>query len=68
VEYRIKVIPDSKKELVELMRDGRLSVAVDAPRTQGRALVAKYLGIASGRVSVVRGQNQSTKVLAIKGD
>lgn len=55
------------------MRDGRLSVAVNAPRKEGRAneracaLVAEYLGINVVRVSVVRGQNQSTKVLAVKG-
>ena len=65
-------MPDSKKELVELMRDGRLLVAVHAPRKEGRAneracaLVAEYLGIEGSRVSVVRGQNQSTKVLAVK--
>ncbi len=72
MEYRIKVITNSKKEGVVLQKDGRLEVSVDAPRKEGRAnqrateLVAEHLGVLADEVTVVRGQQQSTKVLHVK--
>lgn len=72
MEYRAKVIVASKNDGVTLLADGRLEVGVDAPRKEGRAnqrtceLVAAYLGVEVADVRVVRGQQQSTKVLHVK--
>lgn len=72
MEYRIKVIAGVKKEGVELLRDGRLAVSVNAPRKEGLAneralhLVATYLGTLPANVTLIKGHTQSTKVVSVK--
>lgn len=36
-DIRIKIIPNSRKEFIEESKDGRLVVAVKAPRSEGKA-------------------------------
>ena len=54
-------------------REGALLVRVAAPPVDGRAnaalceLIAKHLGIAAGRVSVVRGLTSRQKVVQVEG-
>jgi uncharacterized protein YggU (UPF0235/DUF167 family) len=72
VEYRIKVIANAKKEGVTLLRDGRLSVSVDALRKEGRAneracaLIAGYLHVPVAQVTLIKGHTQSTKVVRVR--
>ena len=72
MEYRIKVNVGVGEEGVALARDGRLIVSVRAPREEGtanaraRELVAEYFSIALKDVSIVRGQQRSSKVIRIK--
>jgi uncharacterized protein len=62
----------SKNELIG-MRGGVLQAKVTAPPVDGKAnealrkLVAKRLGVAPSRVSVVRGERSRDKVLRIEG-
>lgn len=73
MEYRVKVVANSKKESVTLLRDGRYELRVDAPRSEGRAneraceILAAQLGVTPEAVSVVRGHTQATKVLFVRG-
>ncbi len=55
------------------MRDGVLLARVSAPPVQGRAnralcrLVARRVGVAPSRVTVVRGESSREKLLRIEG-
>jgi uncharacterized protein (TIGR00251 family) len=72
MEYRIKVIANSKKEGVTELSDGRLEVRVDAPRKEGRAnervceIVADYLHVSADSVAITKGHDRSSKVIRIK--
>ena len=55
------------------MRDGVLQAKVTAPPVDGRAnkalckLIAKRVGVAPSRVSVVRGEKSREKVVRVEG-
>jgi uncharacterized protein len=55
------------------LRAGALVIRVTAPPTEGRAnaavrrLLAKRLGVAPGRVTVVRGETAREKVIEVEG-
>lgn len=71
MEYRVRVRAGVDKEGITLARDGRLVVSVRAPREEGKAnaraceLLAKYFSVHIEDVSVVRGQQQSSKVVRV---
>lgn len=71
MEYRIRVKPGEGKESVSLARDGRIIVSVRAPREEGRAnaraceLLAEYFMVPVNNVSVVRGHQQSSKIVRV---
>lgn len=62
----------SKDELIG-MRDGVLGAKVTAPPVDGRAnkalcrLIAKRVGVAPSRVSVIRGEKSREKVVRVEG-
>lgn len=62
----------SRDELIGL-RDGVLQVKVTAPPVDGKAnkalcrLIAKRVGVAPSRVSVVRGEKSREKVVRVEG-
>lgn len=62
----------SRNELLGL-RDGVLQAKVTAPPVEGRAnealckLIAKRVGVAPSRVSVVRGEKSRDKVVRVEG-
>lgn len=62
----------SRDELIG-MRDGVLQAKVTAPPVDGKAnralckLIAKRLGIAPSRVSVVRGEKSRDKLVRVEG-
>jgi uncharacterized protein len=69
----VRVQPRARKDEIGGERDGALIVRVTAPPVEGRAndavrkLLAKWLGIAPGRVSVVRGASGRDKLIEIDG-
>lgn len=70
IEVRLR--PRGRDELLE-MRGGVLQARVTAPPVDGRAnralckLIARRLGIAPSRVSVVRGEKSRDKLVQVKG-
>jgi uncharacterized protein len=69
----VRVQPRSSKNEIAGERDGVLIVRVTAPPVEGKAndavrrLLAKRLGVAPGRVSVVRGATGRDKIVEIDG-
>jgi uncharacterized protein (TIGR00251 family) len=63
----------SREGIVGLREDGVLVARVSAPPVDGRAnealcrLVARHLGVAPSRVSVVRGDKSRDKLLRVEG-
>jgi uncharacterized protein (TIGR00251 family) len=69
----VRVQPRARRDELAGERDGVLLVRVTAPPVEGRAndavrkLLAKRLGVAAGRVSVVRGASGRDKVVEVQG-
>ncbi len=69
----VRLRPGAKGDELLGMRDGVLQARVSAPPLDGKAnralcrLLAKRLGIAPSRVSVVRGQRSRDKVVRVEG-
>jgi uncharacterized protein len=69
----VRVQPRARRNELAGERDGVLLVRVTAPPVEGRAndavrkLLAKRLGVAAGRVSVVRGASGRDKVVEVRG-
>ena len=69
----VRVIARARVNEIAGEREGALLVRVAAPPVDGRAnaalceLIAKHLGIATGRVSVVRGLTSRHKVVQVEG-
>jgi uncharacterized protein (TIGR00251 family) len=69
----VRVQPRARRDEIAGERDGALLVRVTAPPVEGKAndalrkLLAKRLGIAPGRVSVVHGASGRKKVVEIEG-
>jgi uncharacterized protein (TIGR00251 family) len=69
----VRVQPRARRDELAGERAGTLLVRVTAPPVEGRAndavrkLLAKQLGIAAGRVSVVRGASSRDKMVEVEG-
>ena len=69
----MRVQPRARKDEISGQRNGALVVRVVAPPVDGKAneaarqLIARRLGIAAGRVSVVRGSSSRDKLIEVKG-
>jgi uncharacterized protein (TIGR00251 family) len=69
----MRVQPGASREAIVGERDGAFVVRLTAPPVEGRAnealrkLIAKRLGVAKGRVTVVRGARARDKVVRIEG-
>ena len=67
------MIPRAQRDEIAGERDGRLLVRVTAPPVEGAAnaalcrLLAKRIGVARGRVSVMRGGSSRDKVVRVEG-
>jgi uncharacterized protein len=72
-ELRVRLQPGASRSEIAGERDGAILVRVTAPPIEGRAnealrkLIAKRLGVARGRVTIVRGQRARDKVVRIDG-
>jgi uncharacterized protein YggU (UPF0235/DUF167 family) len=73
MEIRVKITPNVKKELVEVLPDGRYHVAVKADRKEGlandrmRDLLATHFGVPLKSVALIAGHTQPTKTVRISG-
>ncbi|NQW17363.1 MAG: DUF167 domain-containing protein [Chloroflexi bacterium] len=73
VTLEVKVTPRSKRNSVEFTSSGQLRVHVTVAPEAGKAneavlkLLAKSLGIPKSRMSIIRGQTNRDKVIAIEG-
>jgi uncharacterized protein (TIGR00251 family) len=73
MNINVRLIPRSSRERIDGWRDGRLLVRVSPP-VEGKAnralrrLLAKRVGIAAGRVEVVRGERSRDKVVRLDAD
>lgn len=73
VEIAVRLKPRGSRDELLGMRDGVLEAKVTAPPVDGRAnkalckLVAKRVGVAPSRVSVVRGPKSREKVVRVEG-
>jgi uncharacterized protein (TIGR00251 family) len=69
----VRVHPGARREQVAVTEQGTVVVRVSAPALDGRAnraasrLLAKRLGVAPTRLSIVRGEHARDKVLEIDG-
>lgn len=79
VHLLLRVTPRAAKNAVDGWRadavgDPRLLVRVTAPADKGRAnkavirLIAKSMGVAPGRIRIIRGETDRNKVLAFDGE
>jgi uncharacterized protein (TIGR00251 family) len=73
VNIAVRVLPRASREEIVGERDGKVVVRLTAPPVEGRAnqalcrLLARRLGVAGGRVTVVRGARSRDKVVAVEG-
>lgn len=73
VTLRVRLTPRGGRDEVRLLDDGSLAVRVAAPPVDGRAndalrkAVAKALGVAPSRVTLVRGERSREKTLSVEG-
>ena len=73
VTLRVRLTPRGGRDEVRLLADGSLAVRVAAPPVDGRAndalrkAVAKALGVAPSRVTLVRGERSREKTLSVEG-
>jgi uncharacterized protein (TIGR00251 family) len=72
-EIRVRLRPRGSRDELIGMRDGVLQARVTAPPVDGKAnralckLIAKRLGVAPSRVSVVRGDKSRDKLVRVEG-
>ncbi len=69
----VRVRPRASRTAIEGMRANRLLISVTAPPVEDRAneavrrLLAKTLGIATGRVRIAAGKNSRDKLVRVEG-
>jgi uncharacterized protein len=69
----VRVQPRARRDEITGQRGGALVVRVTAPPVEGKAneavrkLLAKQLGIAPGKVAIVRGEGARDKLIEVEG-
>lgn len=72
-ELEVRVVPRARRTEIAGEREGALVVRVREPPLDDRAnkavckLIAKELGVPTGRVSIVRGHRARQKMLRVEG-
>lgn len=72
-QIRIRLHPRGGRDELTGMRDGVLQARVSAPPVDGKAnkalcrLIAKSVGVAPSKVSVVRGEKSRDKLVRVEG-
>ncbi len=71
MEIRVKITPNKKKELVEILKDGRYGICVNADRKNGaanermREVLANHFRTSKDKVILISGHTSSTKMVKI---
>lgn len=69
--FALRVTPRARQQGIDLAEDGRLTARVNAPPVDGKAndavrsLLARALGVAPGRLVLIRGQTARDKVFRL---
>lgn len=72
-EIAVRLRPRGHRDELMGVREGVLQARVSAPPVEGRAnlalckLIAKRVGVAPSRVSIVRGEKSRDKVVRVEG-
>jgi uncharacterized protein (TIGR00251 family) len=73
IEFDVQVIPRASRERLGPAVGDRLKVQLTAPPVEGaanealRAFIARTLGVAKGRVEIVRGESSRKKTVRVSG-
>jgi uncharacterized protein (TIGR00251 family) len=73
VTLTVRVVPRSRRNEIVGLEAGILKVRLVAPPVEGRAnealirFLAKSLGVAQGRVEIIRGETARTKLVRVRG-
>jgi uncharacterized protein len=73
IVFDVQVVPRSSREKIGPVVGDRLKVQLTAPPVDGAAnqaliaFIAKTLGVAKGRVSILRGETGRKKTLRVEG-
>lgn len=73
VDIPVRLRPRAGKDELGEFRDGRLLARVKAPPLEGRAnkalckLIARTVGVAPSRVTIVRGEKSRDKLVRVDG-
>ena len=73
LRIKVKLHPQSSRNSIDGIQDGRLKVSVTSPAEKGKAnealirLLAKVLGIAKSNIEIAGGETSREKVLLIQG-
>ena len=71
--FAVKVAPRASQDKIDKVENGALKVRLTAPPVEGAAnqalvkLLAKALGLAKGKVKVIKGQKSRGKRLLVEG-
>ncbi len=74
LELQVWVQPRARSSEIVGWQDDALKIKLSVPPVEGRAnqacvaLLADYLGVAKGQVSLLRGEKSRRKTLVIQGD
>lgn len=72
LEIRVRVNPNSSRESISYSESGGLAVKLKSPPVDGRAnkelirLISRILGIAPGKISLIRGGASREKTLLVE--
>jgi uncharacterized protein len=73
VLFTIRVVPRASRSELTGIQDGALKLRIAAPPVDGKAnekcvrMVADFLGIKKGRVTIIGGHASRTKTVAVEG-
>jgi hypothetical protein len=72
VTFNVRVTPRASRQQINGVVDGALKVLLNAPPVEGAAnqalvrLLAKALGLAKNRISIVSGEHSRDKLVAVR--
>ena len=73
MDLRIRVVPKSKRNSIEVGSDGQIKVRVTAAPERGRAndaviaLLSERIGVPKRDIEIVRGQTARNKTVRVEG-
>ncbi len=68
---KVKTVPGSSKDSIQLREEGSLTIHVSAPPEKGKAnnklvgLISKWIGISKNEVMIVKGETSREKLIQL---